>query len=371
MTKDMIRKLIKKSIDESYDKNTSLVHAEKQYENERLAKIAAIDKFKSNLPAYKEEMSTAAKRAAIAIAGSPDVLKLLNVVISTSYDDDDNSVLFSTKNKINRLDDVIRTFDLDVYSGSNAAWTKNTLIAQFQKISSRILSDLLSGHTSIDRVEHVKRILMNIPLLVSQLEKFVAKNETELVKAAEAPHDAPLGRIAFAGARKGKPFEPDTAREKKLHIVIMRHFSENKAFGAKDAADIKALLKKGWYSDVFKPPGVSIVYRGMGVSKKWLQAAIKKKDIKPVGSLEKGFTFTPRTGGSSSWSTAKIVAEEFGTDNDYQVIMHARIDDNVENFVTGPGGLYNVAGCSEYEFDNEVVGLGKIKVFKVAWICYL
>ena len=51
----------------------------------------------------------------------------------------------------------------------------------------------------------------------------------------------------------------------------------------------------------------------------------------------------------------------------YQLIMAARVDKNPGMFVMGPDALYNVGGLDAHDDEQEVIGLGVIKVRKIFW----
>lgn len=337
-----------------------------------------LTKIKADTPRHEEELSQLARVAIQAFSSSPATVDWLDSwrEVVNSREGDDRDRAYAEADKISGSPDV---YDVeDVLQLSKLADRKFTASAIAERIRSTVKAKLdgaSSGRVSSDDLTDFKQFLKHIPSFVSRIEKHVEKMAERLDAASEAPPAAPLGRIAFAGTRPNKPFEPDTDREKALHRALLNHIRNNIALSGRDVTDIKELLKKGWYSEVFKAPSVPVVYRGMAVSKKWLMAALKRQRIDEKGSVEKSFTYTPRRGGSSSWSTVKSVAKAFAIDSDARftssadvlVILSARVKDNAGSLITGPGGIYKVVDADFLEDEKEVVGLGKLRVFKVEW----
>lgn len=198
------------------------------------------------------------------------------------------------------------------------------------------------------------------------------ENDAELEASSEAPPDATLGRIAFATKRKDKPFEIDTAEESRLYMALRRYFDENIPLSAGDVTQIKELLANGWYSDVFSEPQVTEVYRGMSVTDEWLKKITGQETLSDVGEIDMSKTFKPK-GDSSSWSTDSSMAEYFsihpaqrGKGFKRAVVLHANVADNPGSFVSATG-LYGVEGLDEFTGENEVIGLGPIKIHKISW----
>lgn len=223
--------------------------------------------------------------------------------------------------------------------------------------------------------EAVERAVQDSVKILNMCLKLVEakeENDTALAAAAEAPADATLGQIAFATKRKDKPFELDTAEETRLYTALRRYFDENTPLDAKDVGTIKELLANGWYADVFAEPTANEVYRGMSVSEEWLQKITGQETLPEVGEADINVSFKPKNN-SSSWSTDSSMAEYFsihpaqrGKGFKRAVVLHANVADNPGNFVSATG-LYGVEGLDEFTGENEVIGLGPIKIHKISW----
>lgn len=199
-------------------------------------------------------------------------------------------------------------------------------------------------------------------------------------KDAEAPKGAELGRIAFALERPWKPREKNTKIENELYKAIKRFFSDSEFLSSKQCQLLQKILSQGWYTDIIKTPEVDIVYRGMIVREQWLKTVIELNDnaeISDEGIKEFSFTFTPQNN-SSSWTQDEEVADGFAqhgsamwvglnTDFRYQVKLFANVQDNLNMLAAGVNGLYTIDEFSPFEMEQEVIGLGSIKVFKIEW----
>jgi hypothetical protein len=118
-------------------------------------------------------------------------------------------------------------------------------------------------------------------------------------------------------------------------------------------------------------PDVELVYRGMAVNDDYLRRALGLDDDESLpqkGSKIASFTYTPRSGGSSSWSLQHESTHDFmGGSKSFNILLIARTSDNDGSFVSGPGGLYKVGKLGKHDEEQEVVGLGPIKVAKIIW----
>jgi hypothetical protein len=196
----------------------------------------------------------------------------------------------------------------------------------------------------------------------------------------EAPPDAPLGRVAFAGDRSDLSStdldempEPDTEIEWELYGKLMRHFTHATHIGTSAANLIRDLLKRGWYSDVFRAPDVPEVFRGMYIERDWLIKAVGPQGASPKGAAQVSFAFEPK-GSGSSWTTDEAVARKFGgfEGGDHReeyvaVLLHARVADHPGQLVVGPEGLYRVKGFAGIPEEREVLALGPIRVHRIEW----
>jgi hypothetical protein len=193
----------------------------------------------------------------------------------------------------------------------------------------------------------------------------------------EGPGDGPLEQYAFAEERPGQvPFEPDNEYEKKLYVKLRDHFVKGTHVTVDVAKDIERFLELNEYSTIFHAPEQNVVYRGMVVDDQFMIKALgvnDKNDINPRDGRENmNFTFTPFSShGATSWTTSLSLAHEFSryvdTEHKWDLIMFAKVADNPNKFVECKKGLYNVKGFNSYSEEDEVLGLGSIKVYRIVW----
>ena len=162
--------------------------------------------------------------------------------------------------------------------------------------------------------------------------------------------------------------------------MLFRSINDNGPFGADVAQFIKNLLKKGWYKEVISEPKGKSVWRGMSVPNEWLRRALGGRIGKLKGSASVSFTYKPRSGGSSSWTTNVDRARGWGTgyggrpdDDLIHITLKADIADNKHCFVSGPPGkgggvgLYGVNRLNYHDDEAEAIGLGDIEVSEIEW----
>ena len=185
----------------------------------------------------------------------------------------------------------------------------------------------------------------------------------------EAPADAPLGRIAFPTLRDDVPFEKNTPVETNLQSAIYAHIIHNKPIRLNDAVLIKDFIQRNFYSNIFGEPNVDIVYRGMAVTDDYIANILGAYKVKPNGEEEVDWDFTPLSQ-TSSWTIDDEVAiDEFSgkTDrNNISLLMAAKVDENSGKFVDF-SKLYKMKSFQDYSTEQEVVGVGNIKIFKIWW----
>lgn len=248
---------------------------------------------------------------------------------------------------------------------------------------SRSFKDYEDGH---EDDEFIERFLSMSSLdVISYIEdlKHIVKKEIEdrkekLKNTAEEDPRAAMGRIAFGQHRKdGTPYEKDTEYEKKVYNAISDHVNGNITIPASKTKLINALLRKNLYPKIIAKPGQEEVYRGMTVTPTWLATAIgesKVEDLSSMGTKEKKFVFTPIRGDSTSWSVSEKKAQHFArfarfeSKDHYAVLLYARVEDNPNKFLDLTKGIYDkVSGFEDYAHEKEVIGLGKINVYKIEW----
>ena len=189
----------------------------------------------------------------------------------------------------------------------------------------------------------------------------------------EAPEDSMLGRYAFAPQRTDKklPLEPNTSIEQHLLRALEKHITDEKKLSQEDAALIQHFIKNDEYVEIFNEPTKDWVYRGMGVEPRWIKNVIDENEFESneSGLIEKSFIYEPWDA-TSSWSLSNIVAMNFSMNYSFEgveIILHANVDDNRFSFFSGPKGFYRVGSLSGVSKEQEVIGVGKIKVSKISW----
>lgn len=194
----------------------------------------------------------------------------------------------------------------------------------------------------------------------------------ELSKFAEAPPKAPLGQIAFSPDRIDKvpKTEKNVDVEDELYDALVAHVHDNIPLTEEEIAIIKSIMKKGYYSKIFKAPDVEKVYRGMTINEKWLRKILKlspKAKLPAKGSADVSFYYRPRKGAAMSWTRSKRKASSFtGQDGSYDIIFTAITEENVNNFLD-LSGLYKVNPLDTYAKEKEVLGLVRVKVSRIEW----
>jgi hypothetical protein len=179
-----------------------------------------------------------------------------------------------------------------------------------------------------------------------------------------------FGKYAFAANRSNKdggiarvPFEKNTKIEQQVYIALINHF-RGKPLSKGNANTIHKLLLTNQYSDIFNEPEKGVIYRGMTVTEKWISKLIDVNSSKMT--IEKEFTFEPKQG-ASSWTVSKNIATKFALKNvidkkTYAIILIANVEDNKKQLLSSDKGLYYVEPLNGYQNENEVIGLGSIKI---------
>lgn len=310
-----------------------------------------------------------------AISGSSEQLKDWLVTITQGYENGTRSLQL-------KYDKMIPGFRIMFVSmfGLELSVRGRRVLDSYEKIrdSFEAIFNPPPHSVSLDESERINFLaqLQQVPGSLRKIEGQLA-NKSSKVKDAEAPAGSPMGQFAFASNRLDKvPFESNTEIEEKLFDRLSNYFTNNVPLKPSDVELLQTFLKKDQYSPVIHQPEVSTVYRGMNVRREWLSNVIKKPTslLGKKGSLEKSFTFTPKSA-ASSWSESKLVAKKFTKEDDsgtlgaryYSIVMHASIEKNRNKFIACPSGLYKVDAFAAYKSEKEALGLGDINVFKIEW----
>lgn len=243
---------------------------------------------------------------------------------------------------------------------------------------------------------HVKSITLKIyERILAEAKKKSSDAKTEKSKKSkvpvEAPDDAILGNYAFANSRKGVPPEVNTKAEDKLEKELTTHFVNNIHMSAKSGQALKTSLENDWYEKFLSEPKRATVYRGIKVSeawmiknigKDWYEQFAKTRFKAPTGHDTRGrlktdMVLRPKTGDASSavtsWTKNFNLAAYFAfkANPDMEggpVILCAAIKDNPNQFIDAAAGLYNIDGNDEFAHEEEVLGIGSIKISHIIWL---
>ena len=198
----------------------------------------------------------------------------------------------------------------------------------------------------------------------------------------EAPDDAILGNYAFANVRPGVPPEVNTKAEDKLEKELTTHFVNNMHMSAKSGQALKTSLENDWYEKILSEPKRATVYRGLRVSEEWMVENIgddwrKQFDETKDGRLKINMVLRPNTGNASSavtsWTNSIKMAREFAFGpasggSDLAVVCCAAIKDNPNQFIDSAAGLYGIKGHDEFADEQEVLGIGSIKISHIIFL---
>jgi hypothetical protein len=199
----------------------------------------------------------------------------------------------------------------------------------------------------------------------------------------------PFGKIAFPDSREDvDEYEENTQIETEIENALIDHFVDNVSITKQQSSVIKNILKRGLYSDIISSPLVQFAYRGMIVKEDWIKKVlgVSKEDIEhslknkgKFNAIEKNFVFKPKHGDSTSWTESSTIAYKFSQDSNnasidrvkqFSIILHANTQENENSMLSCVGTLYNMSSAKEFSFEQEIIGLGPIKVQKVSWAAW-
>lgn len=169
--------------------------------------------------------------------------------------------------------------------------------------------------------------------------------------------------------------EPDTEKEKISRAAMKAQTAGNKPLPTDVARELVDLLRSREYPTVIHEPEAHTIYRGMAVPRAYLARALKRDDFDREGETAASFTFEPTKGSTTSWSLSQDVANNFANDvaaahsldNLWCLVMEARVDDNPDSLMVGPGGFYKVPEFADYQTEEEVLAIGPVRVSRVMW----
>ena len=232
--------------------------------------------------------------------------------------------------------------------------------------------------------------------ILAEAKKKSSDAKTEKSKKSkvpvEAPDDAILGNYAFANVRPGVPPEVNTKAEDKLEKELTTHFVNNIHMSAKSGQALKTSLENDWYEKILSEPKRATVYRGLRVSEEWMVENIgddwRKQFDETSFKIGAGhdtqgrlktnnMVLRPITGNASSavtsWTNNFNLAAYFAfkANPDMEgggVILCAAIKDNPNQFIDAAKGLYSIDGNDEFAHEEEVLGIGSIKISHIIWL---
>jgi len=314
-----------------------------------------------------------------------------NKMGSLLYQDASNTTVEEYNNKLKEL----LGFDLSFEGTSPSTFVDNNKLAYitYQLIQKHkdkktlpyaIAYEVSSAERKIQQTHYRKQ---------GELRDFNRINRKKFDKEWEetaAPEDAPFGKYAFSPQRQNTinppPKEKNTKIESMILASLSKHVAGTTPMSSNAAQIIKILLERGLYQDVFKAPKVNRVYRGMGVTEEYVQnlginpnelnEEFEKEKIEDMLGrakakvIEKEFTFKPRGKTfASSWTLNPKVAADFATTSSptkgtYMVIMEAETALNNGSFLDAVG-FYEIDNLASFSSEQEVFGLGEIKVSKI------
>ena len=201
----------------------------------------------------------------------------------------------------------------------------------------------------------------------------------------EAPDDAILGNYAFANVRPGIPPEVNTEVEDGLEQELTTHFVNNMHMSSKSGRALKTSLENDWYEKILAEPKQATVYRGLRVSEEWMIKNIgddwrKRFDETKTGRLKtNNMILRPGAGAGSfeaavtSWTNSIKMARHFAfgpasDDAVFAVVCCAAIKDNPNQFIDSAAGLYGIKGHDEFADEQEVLGIGSIKISHIIYL---
>ena len=231
-------------------------------------------------------------------------------------------------------------------------------------------------------------------LIFENWKKFLEEHEDKEYEDDE--EDLPLGKYVFPkeliipDPEKSK--EENTTIENALERVISDHFLQTNLpdRGLKNSDSlkiIKDLIDRNLYPEVFKRYTEGEVYRGIYVSRKWMEQAFgdtgefealhKESDPEMVEVVYN--TIIPLYPGRlvSSWTTQFDSAKSFAkapstSDSSYaygkdiSLILVADASDS-ENYFIDMEPFYDYKFGKNFVIESEVVGVGAIKTTNLMW----
>jgi len=212
----------------------------------------------------------------------------------------------------------------------------------------------------------------------------------------------PLGKIAFADEDdyEAGTDEEDTGQEVALIKMLKAHFHDDVPL-TKEATDlIINLIDKGLYPETFQRFQKGDAYMGFHApigyfekrfgplpeKPKWYRApiaALQKRATKSFKDDPSGPSYVPRQKEAtqmslfpelnkrtaSSWTTDFKIAEQFRSDGSYDEVSMILVADATDpaNYFINAEPLYKYDFATAYSDEDEVLGVGDIKIKDLIW----
>jgi hypothetical protein len=174
----------------------------------------------------------------------------------------------------------------------------------------------------------------------------------------------------------------NTAVEDELEQELTTHFINNIHMSAKSGQALKTSLENDWYEKILSEPKQATVYRGLRVSEEWMIKNIGENWREQFDKTKEGRLKTNNmvlhpnaddadaSSAVTSWTNSIKTARDFadGPVSDLSsipVVCCAAIKDNPNQFIDSAAGLYGIRGHAEFADEQEVLGIGSIKVSQI------
>lgn len=272
----------------------------------------------------------------------------------------------------------------------------------FDTVDAEMASSLDKKHLRLKLTNFINTRKQWNESLLRAFKNFVGNFDVDVKAPVESTEEDPRwGKYAFADDRKDAPYEPNTPSEDDAEKELSAHFDNRRMLSSDTAQQMKSFISSGQYTKLLKFPAdkYEVIYRGISLTEDALERLLASdtslhKKYSPSGRTLKIDTVDlasfdvgdedvvsfhghakPR-GDSASWTVDEEIAEEFSirgfeseafdpSERAYSVIISARVSDNVSKLLLNPDAIYNVRDFMNFKREQEVIGVGPIKVFSL------
>lgn len=204
-------------------------------------------------------------------------------------------------------------------------------------------------------------------------------NDLKLLRVLIREIAGPFDMHAFSDERQALPNppppEPNNAAETAILEKILAAINEEEKLDERSARLLSSVLRGGLYQDFIQRPDDELVFRGMSVYPNELRQ-MGITEIPSIGEkleVSGDFSFKPRGGSSSSWTTNRRIASLFSRfkpnatekqSHKIEIVMTASTLRNPYSFISLLP-FYPMMFSYGYEEESEVMGLGEIAFEKL------